>query len=97
MALEDFPEKCDVLIADSVADLLHGAMVALQQALGGGDAEFLQIDERAVSSGLLEAADEVPKTHTTAARQGIERKGPVKVLVQPLLRLGDDIVGMIGL
>jgi hypothetical protein len=96
MALEDFPEECDVLIADCVADLLHGAMVALQQTLGGGDTELLQIDERAVSSGLLEAADEVPKAHPAAARQGIEREGPVKILVEPFLRLGDGVIGVIG-
>jgi hypothetical protein len=96
MALENFPEECHVLIADRVADLLHRAVVALEQTLGGGDTEFLQIDERAVSSGLLEAADEVPKAHPTAPRQGVKQEGPVKVLVEPFLRLGDGVVGVIG-
>ncbi len=37
VSLEEIAEKGDILITDGVTDLLHGAMVALQQALGGGD------------------------------------------------------------
>jgi hypothetical protein len=37
VALEALAEIGDVLIADGVTDLLHGAMVALEQALGGGE------------------------------------------------------------
>jgi len=37
VSLEEVAEKRDILITDGLTDLLHGAMVALQQALGGGD------------------------------------------------------------
>ena len=37
VSLEEFAEKRDILITDGLTDLLHGAIVALQQALGGGD------------------------------------------------------------
>jgi hypothetical protein len=37
VALKELPEKGGILIADGVTDLLHGAMVALEKALGRGD------------------------------------------------------------
>ena len=40
VALEELAEIGDILITDGVADFLHGAVVALQQALGGGDRSF---------------------------------------------------------
>jgi hypothetical protein len=52
VSLEERAEEGDVPITDGVTDLLHGAMVALQQALGGGDSELLQVGQRAVSSSL---------------------------------------------
>ena len=41
VSLEEVAKKRDILITDSVADLLHCAMVALQQAFSGGDPQFL--------------------------------------------------------
>src|ERR1700722_4290588 len=97
MALEELPEIGDILIANRAADLLHGAMVALQQALGGGDPQLLQVDQRAVSGGLLEAANEVALAHADAPGRSFEGKGLVKILVQPLLRAGDALIRVLGL
>ena len=94
MPLENFAEKCHVLIADGIADLLHGAVVALEQTLGGGDTQFLEIDQRAVSSGMLEAANEIAQAHADRLRRCFEGEGLMKVLVQPLLRFGDGLIGM---
>src|SRR6266852_3663138 len=96
VSLEEAAEIGGILIADRVTDLLHGAMVALQQALGGGDAQLLQIDQGAVSGGLLEAANEIAQAHAHAPGRGVEREGLMKMLVQPLLRAGDAVIGMFG-
>ena len=96
MPLEEVAEEGDILITDGVTDLLHGAMVALQQALGGGDAQLLQIDQGAVSGGLLKAADEIAQAHAHAPGRSLEREGLVKILVQPFLCAGDTLIGMLG-
>ena len=70
MSLEERPEKGDILITDGVTDLLYGSMVTLQQALGGGDSELLQIDQRAVSGGLLKTANEIAQAHAYAPCRG---------------------------
>ena len=95
MALEKVAEEGDVLVADGVADFLHRAMVAFQQTFGGGDSQLLQVHERAISGGLLEAADEIAQAHAHAARRSIEGEVLVKVVVQPFLRAGDAVVGVI--
>src|SRR5262249_29460206 len=97
VALEKPAEERDILVAHSVADLLHGAMVAFQQALGGGDAQLLYICERAVAGGVLEAANEVAQAHAHAPGCRLERKVFMKILVQPLLRAGDAVIAMAGL
>src|SRR5579862_499700 len=97
MPLEKSAEESYVLIAYCVADFLHHAMVAFQHALGGGDPQLLQVDQGAVSRGLFEAADEIAHAHAHAARRVFERKGLGEILVHPLLRAGDRVVGMIGL
>src|SRR5207248_10929043 len=84
--LEERAEKSDILITYGVTDLLHAAMVALQQALGGGYAQLLQIDQRTVSRCLLKAADEIAQAHAYAPGRGLERERLVKILVHPLLR-----------
>jgi len=43
VALEELTEEGGVLVADSISDFVHGAMVAFEEALGGGNAQFLQI------------------------------------------------------
>jgi hypothetical protein len=35
--LKELPKERGILIADGATDLLHGAMVALEKALGRGD------------------------------------------------------------
>lgn len=57
VSLEEVAEKSDLLITDGVADLLHGSMVAFEQTPGRRDPKLLQIDQRAVSRCLLEAAN----------------------------------------
>src|SRR5882762_5527894 len=37
VALKELPKESSILIADGATDLLHGAMVALEKALGCGD------------------------------------------------------------
>jgi len=51
VSLKQLAEEHDILIADGVADLLHAAMVAFKETLGGGNAELLQISQRTVSCG----------------------------------------------
>ena len=59
VSLEELPEVCDILISDRVTDLLHRAMVTFEQAFGGGDSQFLQVDQGAVSRSLFEAPNKV--------------------------------------
>ena len=81
MPLEQFAEKGDILIAHGVADLLDRAMIALQQAFGGGYAQFLEISKGAVASGLLEAAHEISGTHGDVLGRGLERERAVEIFV----------------
>src|SRR5580692_7445654 len=97
VALKQRTEERDVLIADRVADFLHRAMVALQHPLGGGNPQFLQIGQRAVTRRLLEAANEIANAHAHPARRIFQRKCRRKMLVHPFLRARDGIVRMIGL
>src|SRR6185312_17243474 len=83
VALEEAAEIGRILIADGVADFLHGAMVALQQALGGRHSQLLQVDQRAVSRGVLEAPDEIAQAHAHPPGRRLQREGLVKILVQP--------------
>ena len=71
-------------------------MVALQQALSGGDPEFLQIDQRTVTGSLLKTPNEIAETHTYSVGRSLEREGLVKILVQPLLRARDTVIGMLS-
>ena len=96
MTLEEGAKEGDVPVADGVADLLHGAMIAFQQALGSRDPELLQVDQRAVSGSLLEAADEITQAHAHPPGRGVERENAMKIVVQPLLRTGDGIIRMLG-
>ena len=96
MPLKELPEVGDILIADGVTDLLHGAVVALQQALGGSNSQLLQVDQRAVSGSMLEAADEIAQAHAHAPGWSLQREGLVKILVQPFLRAGNGVIGMLG-
>ena len=86
MPLKKLAKERRILITDSLANLLDGAMVAFQQALGGGNAQFLQVHQWAVSRRLLESADKIPQAHSYMTRRSIKRKRPVKVFVQPILR-----------
>lgn len=70
MSLEEVAEKSDVLITDGVADLLHGSMVAFEQTPGRRDPKLLQIDQRAVSHCLVEAANEIAQAHAHATGCG---------------------------
>src|SRR5262249_43407875 len=97
VSLEKGAEKRDILITDSVADLLHGAMVALQEALGSGDPQLLQVHQRAVSGGLLKAPDEIAEAHAHAPGSSFEGKTSTKILVQPLLCARDAVVAVLGL
>lgn len=97
MSLEQIAEERDILITDSVADLLHGAMVALQKALGSGDAQLLQIHQRAVSGGLFKAPNEIAEAHAHPTGSSFERKTSLEILVQPLLRAGDAVIAVLGL
>src|SRR6266850_768193 len=94
--LKELPKERGILIADGVTDLLHGAMVALEKALGRGDSQLLQVDQRTVSGSLLKAANEIARAHADAMRGSLERERPVKILMQPLLRAGDGVVGVLG-
>ena len=87
--LKELAEERDILITDSVADLLHSAMIAFQEALGSSDAQFLYVEQRRVSSGLLEAANKIALAHARAAGGHFKRKGAMKVFVEPLLCAGD--------
>src|SRR5262249_20049446 len=89
VSLEEDAEKRDILITDSVADLLHGAMVALQEALGSSDSQLLQVHQWAVSGGLFKAPDKITEAHAHAPGSSFERKTSLKILVQPLLCAGD--------
>src|SRR5207344_2014236 len=64
VSLEQLTEECRILITDSVTDLLHGTMIAFEQALSGSNPQLLQVHQWAVSGRLLKAANEVAKTHT---------------------------------
>src|SRR5262249_6391076 len=66
MALEQAAEEGDIAVAHGVTDLLHGAMVALQQAFGGGDAQLLHVLKRLVARGILEATNKVAQAHAHA-------------------------------
>lgn len=85
MPLEELAEERDILITHRITDLLHGPVIALQQALGSSHPQLLQVDQRTISRSLLEAADEIAQAHSHAASRCIERKGPLKVFVQPFL------------
>src|SRR5258705_8096305 len=95
VALKELTEKRCVLVADGVANFPHGTMIAFQQSLGRGYAKFLYVDQRAVSGGLLKAANEIAQAHADVACQSFQRKILMKILVQPLLRVGDGGVGML--
>lgn len=41
MPLEESAEKSHILITHGVTDLLHGAMIALQQPVSGGEPQLL--------------------------------------------------------
>ena len=97
MPLEQRAEERDVLVANCITDLLHTPVVAFQEALRSGDTELLQVDQRAVSGSLLEAPDEIAQAHSRTLRRCLERKWPVKVLVQPILRGRDRVVIVLGL
>jgi len=94
---KDHAKKGCVLVADGIADFLHGAVVVFKQTLGGSDAEFLQIDQRAVSGCLLEAPNEIAQAHADTLCRCLKREGLMKILVQPLLGDRDGRVGMLGL
>ena len=96
MPLKYFAEEHDVLIADSVTDLLHSTVVTLEQALSGGDAQFLQVDQRAVAGRLLKPTDEIARAHANALCRSLDREGVMKILVQPLLSDGDSLIGVLG-
>src|SRR5207248_2104507 len=83
--LEETPEKRDVLIADGITDLRHAAVIALQEAFGGGDTQLLQIVQRSVPGGLLKAPHKVAKTHARSLGGRLERKPFMEILVQPRL------------
>src|SRR5882724_11820457 len=95
--LKELAKERGILIADCATDLLHGAMVALEKALGGGDSQLLQVDQRTVSGSLLEAANEIARAHADATGGSLERERAVKILMQPLLRAGYGVVRVLGL
>lgn len=72
-------------------------MIIFQQALRGGNTQLLQIGQWAVSGRLLEAADEIAQAHTQAPGRSVEQKGPMKILVQPILCGRNGIIVMLGL
>ena len=94
MSLEQIAEERDILIADGSTDLLHTAIIALQQALGGRDPQLLQVHQWAVSGSVLKAANEITQAHACAPGWGFQWEGLVKVLVQPLLHRRDAVIGM---
>src|SRR5437899_6750442 len=96
VSLEERAKKNDILITDGITDLLHSAIVAFQQVLGGSNSQLLQVDQRAISGGLLKAANEIAQAHASTPGRGVEREASVKVLVQPLLRAGDGVITMLG-
>jgi len=85
MSLKQRPEERDVLIANRIADLLHRPVVAFQEPFGCGDPQLLQVVQRTVSGGFLEAANEIPEAHAHPLCWYLEGKSPVKILMQPLL------------
>src|SRR5215475_8872510 len=72
-------------------------MVALQEALGSGDPQLLQVHQRAVSGGLFKAPDEIAEAHAHAPGRSLEWKTSLKILVQPLLCAGDAVIAVLGL
>ncbi len=97
MSLEQRAEEGDILVAHGVTYFLHAALVAFQQALCGGDAQLLQIHERAVARGLLKATDKIPQAHADSPGRGFERKILVEIVMQPFLRSGDALVTVLRL
>src|SRR5579883_2541137 len=96
MPLKKRAEKRCILIANGIANFLHAAMIAFQEALRGGNAEFLQISQRTVAGRLFEAPHKIAQAHSGAPCVSFERKIAVKIFVQPFLSRGDAGVGMFG-
>src|SRR5438067_13831524 len=44
VSLKKAAKERDILITDGITDLVHGAVVAFEQALGGSNPQFLQVD-----------------------------------------------------
>src|SRR5215469_2352491 len=97
MPLKHLAKKSHILIAHSIADLLHGAVLAFEHSFSGGNAQLLQVVQRTVSRGLLEAADEVAQAHAYATSRSFERKVCLEMFVEPGLRAGDGVVGVLHL
>jgi len=95
--LKKLSEEGYILVANGVADLLHIAMVALQEALCCGNSQLLQVGERTVAGGLLEAANEIPEAHANSPGGSTQGKVLLKILVEPLLSAGNGFIGMLGL
>jgi len=97
VALEELAEEGGVLVADGIADFVHRAMVAFEEALGCGYAQLLQIVQGRVSSSLFKATDEIAQTHADVPGRGVQREGLAKILVEPFLCRGNGVIGMLGL
>jgi len=96
VTLKEGAEKDGILITDRLADLLHRAMVTLQHSLSCRNPQFLQVGQRAVASGVLEASHEISRAHANSMRRLLEREGLGKVLVHPLLSARNIVIRMIG-
>ena len=81
MSLKYLAKEHNILITDSVTDLLHSAMVAFEQAFSCGDTQFLQVDQRAVSSGLFKTANEITQAHADVLSWSFKRECLMKILV----------------
>src|SRR5262249_44311067 len=96
MPLKERTEEGDIPIAHRVTDLLNRAMIAFQQPLGGGYTQLLEIDQGTVSGGVLETADKVSQAHAHTAGGSVQRKRPMKILMEPILGGGNGIVAVLG-
>ncbi|MOA13994.1 hypothetical protein D3C78_1340690 [compost metagenome] len=92
MLAEQPGEEARIVIADFIADGLDALAAAGEQALGGFDPQPLQVMQRFVTGGGLEAAHEIADAHAMFPGNILEAEFIGEVLFEPLLDLQDDHV-----
>ncbi len=87
-------KEAGVVVADFVADGLDALARSREQALGGFDAQPLQVMQGFVAGGGLEAAHEVANAHAVLAGHVFEAELVGEVFFEPVLDLQDDHILM---